>query len=374
MWPTSSAFSEALLHDRRLANRVEVLYGGQVQLVLDVVIDGTVTTEDETVRRSSSVRLVDPEGTLTPVTARDLLAPRGTELRIFKGLYLPGLRSPELVPLGTLRIASPAIRRDEGGVVIDLKGYDRARAIQRTRFTAPYSIAAGTPTTTAIAGIITSRSGFPVNVTPSASTTPALVFEQLGDPWDAVQSLARSDALEAFFDVMGTFVCRPVPDYAAQTPVWSYAPGELSLLLHDEREMSDENTYSGVIVTAERPGAAPIRVEVWDTDPASPTYYDPANPAASTFGPVPYGYFSPSISTAAQATAAGQAIRSRVSGLIEQVEIGTAGHFGHDVGDVLAVTDPETRLHGTHIVSRVTQPIRGGPMSLRMRSRRALPA
>jgi len=374
VWPTSPGFNAALTSDRRLATRTEVLLGGQVQLVLSVVTEGTVTAEDGTVRRSASLRLIDPEGTLTPVTARDLLAPRGTELRVSKGLYLPGLPDPELVPLGTFRITEPTISRSGGGVVIGLKGYDRARAIQRARFTAPYTIAAGTPTTTAISGIVTSRSSFPVNVTPSGSTTPALVYDALADPWEAVQSLAGADALEAFFDVMGVFVCRPIPDYAAQVPTWTYAPGDVSLLLDDSREMSDERTYSGVVVRAERPGDTPIRVEVWDTDPKSPTYYDPANPAASQFGAIPYGYFSPSIRTGAQAIAAGKAILARVSGLIEQVEIDSIGHPGHDVGDVIAATDPDTRLSGSYVLSRITQPVRSGPMNLKMRDRRAVAA
>lgn len=375
MWPTTPAFNEALKTNRRIATRVEVLWRGIAQTMLDVLTEGTITAENETVRRSGSIKLIDPQGTLTPVTARDLLAPRGTELRLFKGLYLPGLLEPEMVPLGTLRITEPNIQRAEGGTVISIKGYDRAHVIKRSRFTDPYVVAAGTPVSTAIRDIITSRSVFPVNVTPTSHTTPQLVFEALSDPWEAIGQLATSIGYETFFDVLGTFVARPTPDYESQLPVWDYSPGELSLMLDNSRTLSDDDSYSGVIVRSEHPEiTTPIRVEVWDTDPASPTYYDPANPAASEFGPRPFGFTSPLISTTAQAQLAGETILSRVSGLLEKVQVSALGHFGHDIGDVITAVDPETRLAGSHVIEQISQPLRRGPMTLTMRSRRAVVA
>lgn len=372
MWVTSDAFNDALTRNRRIANRVEVLRAGRIVSTLDVMVEGTVTAENQAVRRSGSLRLVDRDGSLTPVTAKDLLAPSGTELRLFKGLYLPGVVEPEMVPLGTLRISSPKISRDTSGIFIDLKAYDRARTIQRARFVQPWAVTAGTPISQAISDIITSRSTYPTNITPTTATSNALVFEALSDPWEAITALADAAAYECYFDLLGTFVARPVPAYETQTPVWTYEPGELSLLIGDTREMDDERSYSGVIVTGENPDNPPVRVEVWDLDPNSATYYDPAKPALSSFGAVPYGFASPIIQTAAQATLAGQTILARVSGLLEQVEVQAVGHFGHDVGDVLAVRDPDTRLAGTHVVESITQPLRSGPMTIKMRARRAV--
>ena len=372
MWVTSEAFNTALTRNRRIANRVEVLRAGQIVSTLDVMVEGTVTAENQAVRRSGSVRLVDRDGLLTPVTAKDLLAPSGTELRLFKGLYLPGQPDPEMVPLGTLRISKPKISRDTSGIFIDVTAYDRARTVQRARFVQPWSVAAGTPISQAISDIVTSRSPYPTNITPTTATSNALVFEALSDPWEAITALADAASYECYFDLLGTFVARPVPSYETQEPVFTYEPGDLSLLIGDSREMDDERSYSGVVVTSESPDNPPIRVEVWDLDPNSPTYYDPTKPALSSFGAVPYGFSSPIIQTAAQATLAGQTILARVSGLLEQVEVQAVGHFGHDVGDVLAVRDPDTRLRGTHIVESITQPLRSGPMTLKMRARRAV--
>lgn len=351
---------------------MEVLSGGQIVSTLDVVIEGSVTAENQTVRRSGSIKLVDRDGTLTPVSAKDLLAPSGTELRLFKGLYLPGVADPEMVPLGTLRISEPEITQDSSGIIIDVKGYDRARTIQRARFTAPWTITAGTTVSQAISDIIASRCTYPTNITPTTATTSAAVFEALSDPWDAITQLADAASYEVFFDLLGTFIARPTPAYETQTPAWTYEPGELSLLLTNKRTMNDENSYSAVVVTVENPDADPIRVIVYDTDPNSATYFDPAKPALSKYGLVPYGFASPLITTSAQATLAAQTVLARVSGLLEQVEVSTAGHFGHDVGDVLAVRNPDTRLAGTQIIESITQPLRSGPMTIKMRQRRVV--
>jgi hypothetical protein len=375
VWATSDAFNAALLRSRRITTRVEVLQAGQSQQVLDVVVEGSITAENAVVRRSGSLRLLDPTGTLTPVTAKDMLAPRGTELRLYKGLYLNPHPDGtlEYVPLATLRVSEPDIRRDGSGFTIDIKGYDRGRSIQQRQFADPWSVTAGTIATNVISDIITSRSTYPTNITPTTNTCPALVFEALSDPWAAIQQIADAISYECFFDVLGTFVARPIPDYNQVAPSWSYAPGELSLLLADSRAMTDANSYSGVVVSSENPDlTAPIRVYVWDLDPNSPTYYDPAAPGLSTFGPVPFGFASPIISTTAQATKAGQTIGARVFGLQEQVTVDCLGHWGHDIGDVVAVSDPDTRLAGTHIIEKISQPLRGGPMTLSMRSRKVV--
>lgn len=375
MWSTSAAFDEALTRSRRIATKVEILQGGKTQAVLDVITDGKVTADNSAVRRSGNVTAVDPTGTLTPVTAKDLLAPRGTEFRMFKGLNLAAYGQPdniEWVPLATLRIAEPRMTHSDSGLVISMKGYDRAKAIQQRRFAAPYVITEGAVATTVIADIISSRSTFPINVTPSTRTIAASVFEALSDPMAAITQIAAAISYEVFFDVLGTFTARPVPDYLAQSPVWAYAPGELSLMLGTDRSMTDEDSYSGVVVTNENsnPDVAPIRVALWDTDPTSPTYYDPAVPAASTFGPVPYGFASPLMTTSAMALLAAQTIGARVFGLQEQTKVSCMGHWGHDLGDVVTVDDPTARLNGSHIIEKVDQPLRGGPMELQMRKRR----
>jgi hypothetical protein len=123
-----------------------------------------------------------------------------------------------------------------------------------------------------------------------------------------------------------------------------------------------------VTVQIEHPDQPRIYVEVWDTDPKSPTYYDPALPAFSTFGPVPYGFSTPGIQTVPQAQVAAAAQLRKVKGFVESVSVTTVGHPGHEVGDRVRVQQSRSRIAGTYMVDRVKVPLRSGPLELRMRA------
>lgn len=77
-------------HDQQVASRVEVLRDGQV--VRELAVDGGSVTiaAGDGIRRRCTIELHDPDGLLTPATATDLLAPFGTELRLSRGVELPG--------------------------------------------------------------------------------------------------------------------------------------------------------------------------------------------------------------------------------------------------------------------------------------------
>lgn len=341
MWPTSPAFATALAAgSRSWRSRVDVLYANEVVEALNVVVDGSVSIDNVAVRRAGRFSLVDPTGSLTPRDAHDLLAPKGTEVRPMRGLVLAD-GTVEWVPLGVLGIAEPKITNSSGGVRISLTCRDRVDAVRARRFAAPYRVAAGTPTHQAIADIVTSRLAVDTRLTVTGYTTPELSYEALSDPWDAVRDLANSDALVAAFDPLGNLsVTRDEP---VATGV-EYAPGAASLVMGTERSISAENTYSGVVVRVEHPDVDPFTVEVWDLDPKSPTYAD------GPFGRRPYGYASPVIRTAAQATAVGQVLLRRVSRMRQEATLRTIGHPGHEVGDLVTVVDPVTRVSGEWVV------------------------
>lgn len=341
MWATTPAYLEALQQpSRSWRSRVDILYGGTLERALDVVVDGSVDIDNVAVRRAGRFTMVDPHGTLTPRDARDLLAPKGTEVRPWRGLVLAD-GTVEWVPLGVLGIAEPKIENTNGGVAITLSCMDRVDAIRARRFVSPWHVAAGTPTHQAIADIVTSRMAVDTRLTVTGYTTPELSYEALSDPWDAVRSLAGSDALVAAFDPLGSLsVTRDEPVPTGM----EYAPGPRSLVMGTGRSISSENTYSGVVVRVEHPDQDPIYVEVWDDDPRSPTY------AAGPFGRRPYGYSSPVIRTVEQATAVAHTILPRVSRMRQEARLETIGHPGHDVGDLITVVDPRTATTGNWLV------------------------
>lgn len=356
MWKTSDGFAEALRAKARTwSSKIEVLYGGDLVTTLNVVVDGDVSIDNVAVRRSLDLRIVDIDGNLTPDSASHLLAPKGTELRVYKGLLVGS--EYEYVPLGVFGIVEPEVAAHVNGTQVKIKGWDRVDAIRVRQFENPYTVSAGTATTTAIKDIITSRFDVEVRVTPTGHTVPESVFDALSDPWDAVRKLADADGLTAYFDQLGTGVVEP--DVEVMTNV-EYVIGENSHLVSTTRKITADRTYSGVIVRGEHPEAGAFRSEVWDTNPASPTYAD------GPFGRRPYGFYSKLITSQAMADETAQTIFDRVAKMKQTVEIITIGHPGHDVGDVVHIVDPRSRTNGYYKVVAGNVPIRPGQNRLRL--------
>ena len=100
MWPVSDQFSEQLkASSRRWSTRIEVLYGVEIVTSLNVMVQGYTSIDNVAVRRECHFTIVDADGVLTPAKATDLLSPKGTELRIYRGLFIPSVGDFEYVPL-----------------------------------------------------------------------------------------------------------------------------------------------------------------------------------------------------------------------------------------------------------------------------------
>lgn len=357
MWPTSDGFATALASgSRRWYSKVEVLYAGEVVTTLTVVTDGAVDFDEVAVRRSLDLTMVDVDGTLTPESAKDLLAPKGTEIRVYRGLQVAG--EPEWVPLGVFGITRPVVKAHAPGVTIKVTAFDRVDAVRSRRFAEPWVVTSGTPTYQPIVDIVTSRLTVPTRVTITGNTTPEAVFDTLSDPWDAVRKIAEADSIEAYFDPLGTLVV--APETQTDTGI-TYAPGAGSLFLNNERTLLADKTYSGVVVTGEHPDQDPIRYTLWDTDPKSPTYY------LGPFGMRPYGFSSSLITTLDQAMDAANTILARVTRMRQEIQFTTIGHPGHDVGDIVTVQDPASRTSGRYVIYGGKVPLRPGPITLKAR-------
>lgn len=356
MWPTTAGFNAALLSNSRTwANKIEIFSGGDFVLSLDVMLDGHVSIDDVAVRRSCDLTFVDTSGTLTPASAKDLLAPKGTEIKIYKGLLVDG--AFEYVPLGVFGIIEPEVTSHSDGTKLRLKGWDRVDAIRVRRFVDPWPVADGTPTWQAILNIITSRLTVDTRITKTANTAPEIVFDALSDPWDAVRSLATTDSLIAYFDQLGTAVI----DRDVETMTDAvYTVGQNALLDTVTRVIKADQTYSGVVVRGEHPESGPIRSELWDLDINSPTY------SVGPFGRRPYGFYSKLLDTQAKADATAATIFARVTSMKQELHIETIGHPGHDIGDIVQVIDPKSRTNGYFVVKAGSVPIRPGKNTLRL--------
>lgn len=357
MWPTSDEFATALAGtSRRWGTKIEVMYGTDIVTSLNVLVSGYIGMDDVAVRRECHLTVVDADGVLTPANARDLLTPKGTELRLHRGLYVgPDVASSdsagyEWVPLGVFGIVEPEVRAHSDGTVIEIKGFDRVDAVRDRRFVDPYVVADGAFAHTVIADIVTSRLAVPVRVTATnPQQLPETVFDRYSDPWDAVRDLASACGYNAYFDPLGSLVVGP--NEPTETGV-TYEPGEGSVLMNSARRFDKSKTYSGVVVRGEHPDKSPVRVEKWDSDPKSATY------AFGPFGKRPYGYYSSLVTTTAQAQTVADLLFPTITRISQECTITIAGHPGHDVGDVIEILDPRSKTTGRWQVVSGTIPLR----------------
>jgi hypothetical protein len=309
---------------------------------------------------------------LVPTSPSSALAPTSaTEVQA--GLGFVGADGVNYTTnLGVFDLAETNVVEQGGGLLIALQAFDRSRKLDRGKFVTPYTVAAGTNYVTAIQTIV--QLAFP-NVVFSAEntayTTPLLTFDVQSTYLAAVQQMAKSIGYRIYFDSLGVCVLRP-PDTDGD-PQWTLAVGSDTRILDVERTLSDEKVYNGVIYRGEAPGvdAVPVQGEAWDLDPSSPTYYDPANPGASTYGPVPFFAVSEFITTTAQATDAAAARLPYVSGLVERVKVSTRLNPGIEPGDLISLERPRVGATGIYVAEAVGPlRFRSDRMRIVMRERR----
>jgi hypothetical protein len=308
-----------------------------------------------------------------PVTPTSVYAPTSpTEFQPFLGFIIPSTGQPDVVSMGLFDLADTEIDEQDGGLTMFLQGYDRSRKLDRARFISPYTVAQGTNYLTAIQSIV--QLVFPTITflaTATAYATPLLTFDVQTTYLEACKAMADSIGYTFRFDYLGRCVIQPT---AAPTgdPQWSLQVGSSTRILGGNRKLSDEKVYNGVIVRGEPVGSdtPPVQGEAWDTDPSSPTFYDPANPGASSYGPVPFFFVSEFITTSGQAIDAAAARLPRVKGLVERLVLETRLNPGMEIGDLVDVERARIGATGLYIVESIVCPLGAGRMTVTMRERR----
>lgn len=367
MYQVSAAFLSALRRPHRVITKAEVYDSGSGLVQTLPIIDGEVEVDGAAgVRRACRVTLAAREW--VPASSSGWLAPYGNELRLHRGIrYDDG--SEEWVPLGVFGIAEANVQEGRDGLTVEVSGYDRARKVQRARFTSAYVIARGTNYADAIRDLVFSRvpqfGAGNFAFTPTSRTTPLMVLgtEADHDPWDNAQDMARSIGMELFFDVQGVCVLRPVPNPAVDPVVERYMPGEAHLL-GVNRALTDERAYNHVVVTGEALADVPVRAEAKDEVATSPTYY------LGDFGDVPYFFTSKMITDQGQAQEVADALLRALLGTQEQVEFPTIVNPAHDAGDVVEVVREPSAVSGLFVIDQLRVPLSvDGEMAVTTRRR-----
>lgn len=380
MYPVSEEFKAVVRSSSQvIATRITVLSNRQTAAfpdgrlaVIDAdsdadVLDGDVKVDGRAdVRRSVSLSLADPTGEIIPAGIGDLLAPPN-ELRVEQGFLLPS-GAIELVPMGVFGITQPQ-GNDSGTVTLSVTGYDRSAEVSAAKWTDLYVIAGGTNLVSAVRTALADRVPTlpPLNSPPIAITLPQVIFGDTNnnDPWADLQGMVSDYGYELLMDPAGIPVLRSLPDATSDPVVATYDESEDSTVLTTERRLSASPGYNGVIVVGEGSEINdPFRVEVWDDDPASPTYY------LGPWGKRPKFLVSPLILTAGQALLSGQAQLQTLLGATETVSLTAPSNPAHDAGDVIHVERSRLKVDNRYIADQFTLPIGVGAMTATCRERR----
>lgn len=377
-------FDAAIRGSHTVVAEAELFKAGTSVGIIPVISGDWTDDRKATVRRSCRLAL-PPSADLIPAaewSADGGLWPVGNEIQLRSGIrYTDG--STELVPIGRYRIAKPSTVDNGRELTLSVEGFDRSRAVSRARFATPYAIASGTDYALAIRDLLLSRlpilsiDDFQFMATDGSDggptfKTPGLLFTNQDDPWVKAVEMAQSFGAELFFDGMGNPVLRLERDPLFNDPEWDYAEGEGTNLLGVDRALDDDGSYNGVVVNSSNSElTVPLHAEYWDTNPDSPTYYDPAKPEESSYGPVPFFMDSQYIVTQEQADLAAINNFLRVAGITETVNFNAIVHPAHESGDIVSVKRQRVNVDAVYVMDSLRCGLgHTGVMAVSTRSRR----
>src|SRR5262252_927663 len=293
-----------------------------------------------------------------------------TEFQLWQGFIDPKTGIPYYTSIGIFGFNVTDVTRESGAVKLTIHGLDRAMRLQRMKFIDAilYLLVASGNTKT-----------FPTILTPTQYKTPLLSYDisETSNYLDAVIGLAEAVGYRLWFDSYGRCIVSPVHDpdvdVAGLTPQWVLGIDSDTKIVRDARQLSVEKTYNGVIMRGESSGsdAPPAEGRAWNTDPNSPTYYDPANPTASTFGASPYFEQSKYIVDNTQALWVATAKMWKLRGVLETITMEINYNPYIEVEDIIQVTDPAIGASGLYLVEAVSGSVKASTMQIKTRERRA---
>jgi hypothetical protein len=348
MFVSSDRFANSVTHSHDVAVLCEIVdsTGTYVVQTLDVVGGSVSVDATRDVRRQCSLEVQDPTGAIIPNTVNDYLQPySGYYVRLSRGISWPD-GTQELFPLGTFAPYAPQIKDTDDSLSISLTGYDRSKLISRTRWTVPYAIAGGTNTATAIHDLIDSRMpGLRYSLQPTGASVPVTTLGLAvdNDPWKDAVAIANADGMELFFDAHDICVLRDIPDYTTGVVASHFMADENCTVLEFDRTNDASQMYTGVIVYSEGTGVdVPIRVEVWRTD---------------TPLRIPYFFPTALITDVDQALKTANSLLRNVGRSEFAVSLTTVPDPRQEVGDIIHVLRPRSKLDDHFILSSFNMPL-----------------
>lgn len=294
---------------------------------------------------------------VVPLTDQAAFSPlRGATVRVAYSSPLGAIETA----YGAYEVADATATEATDGITLQLEVYDPARAVEKARFWTPVDIVKGTRHHHAMRLLL--EDVIPIekhDLTAVHTRTGRLSFASQDDRLAAVRSVATSVGFRMDFNHEGIGKVWAGPDTElTDEPIWTFVEGGNAAVFRAERRLSDDKVYNGVIALGESPGndKPPVQGEAWDTNPKSPTYFDPRYPESSVFGPRPFFYVSQFITTKKQAVDAARARLPKVLGLVERLTLRIAPQPGIKESDPIRVVRPKIGLDGTFVIESTHMP------------------
>jgi hypothetical protein len=361
--------------------KVEVLDGTSRAAIATItgIDDGSVTVDvSRGTRRTFQLRMSNKGGVYSPKTSEDLFS-FGRLVRIYRGLSYfnaAGSRVDEYILLGTFMVDRPEVFVDANMSVLTVDGSDLWKKIATGGFAAGFSFAAGTHVNTIIAkvaevsGIAVSQTALdPLSSRTSAGriTATTVAWEPGDNRSQFLMDMATQWGLQVYFDANGILVSKEMPNLNIATPVWSFQPGEDSIMLGVTKIQNDLKLINHVVVCGESTGGVPsnVRYEIEDTDPNSPT-------STSLIGNRVMVYAAPQITTNEQAQSVAIKLYIENALIEEEIKLPLVCLPHLEGNDVIEVIEPISRTADKYLCSRFDVPLRDSRMTIEAKKARAI--
>lgn len=366
MYPTTATFKTAVKTNHKVIAKAEIWSTERKLLDLDIDSGKVSVNTSSAIRRTCEVHLTTDRTTanLVPDNGFDSLAPFGNQIKLYRGIEFDD-GTQEYVPLGVFVITEVKVTDNNEGVSISLRGEDKSIIVSRNKWTSSYQMVNGT-LETSLTSLLQNR--YPDIVTDFPTTNVTVNQIILGsdsqlDPWKDAVGIAQLVGYDLYFDVKGVCTMRQFPTLDAASVVATYQEGSGTTITELDRNISTKETYNGVIYSIEGSQVTtPIRVEIWDEDPASPTY------RYGVFGSVPTFVTTSLLSTSAEAIKAASLLLNTYIGQQEEIDFSSVVDPSLDVNDVIYVKAEGAKVDRTVIIDSLEVPL-GYTESLTVKTR-----
>lgn len=315
-----------------------------------------------------SGRALTTRSAFIPTSLGDLLDPNSQAIiRVWAGF------AGEEALLGYFDLSSVPVRMDVGGPLVDVAGQSFERRLSKAGFWQVEAYTAGIPAWQLMESLVTEA--LPTTVFSTAKLTPTVsgVSYKPGDDRMAkITEVMGIAGIEGGFDRNNIFTTTPTPstgDFGTAQPRWQVLDGinaRVATLNGATRTFSDDSSYNGVVVEGTNhtdPNAAPVIYALWNTNAASPLYFDPANPRSGS-GPRPKQITSDLVATLADARAMAQAELAKVLMVADTADAVVPANALIEMGHFARLASDGLGVDGIYRVTKVVHDLSGAPAQL----------